>query len=1509
MVDEVFVFPTSFPQQLLWLLDQLEPGRAIYNLPGPVRLTGALDIAALEQSLNEIVRRHEALRTTFDEVDGTPVQVIAPGLELTLPVTDLCHLPAGEREAASRRLVTEEARKPFDLARGPLVRAELLRLGDQEHVLLLTMHHIVSDGWSLQVLNKELAALYEAFSAGRPSPLPGLPIQYVDFAHWQREWLQGEALEKQLAYWRAQLAGAPAVLELPTDRPRPAEQSFRGAQASVMLPASLTEALKAMGQREGATLFMTLLAAFQALLSRYTGHEDIVVGSPIANRTRTELEGLIGFIANLLALRTDLSGDPSFRELLGRVREVTLGAYAHQDLPFERLVGELQPERSLSHAPLFQVMLVLLNNPREVLRLPGLTLEPLEVDTGTAKFDLALFIWEEEGGLKVQSEYNTDLFDAATITRMLTAFQNLLRGVVVDPDQPLSALPLLTNTERHQLLVEWNKSHADYPNRCIHELFEAQAARTPDAVALVFEDKQLTYRELNRRANQLAHYLRKRGVGPESLVGVCLERSLELVVGLLGILKAGGAYVPLDPGYPPERLAFMLEDAQVPWLLTEQRLWDKMNVGQDAILSHIVRLDADWEAIAEESEQNPASGVTADNLAYVIYTSGSTGRPKGVLGLHRGAVNRFAWMWDAYPFEAGEVCCQRTSLNFVDSVWEIWGPLLQGVRTVLVPDEALKDAEQLVQTLAAHHVTRIVLVPSLLRVILDTFADIRSRLPELKHWVTSGEAISLELAQRFFEALPRSILINLYGSSEVSADVTCYDTGRMSDQLSSVPIGRPLANTQIYLLDRYLNPSPIGVPGELHAGGAGLARGYLNRPELSAEKFIPSPFSEEPGARLYKTGDLARYLPDGNIEYLGRLDHQVKVRGYRIELGEIEAALRAHPAVQETVVMAREDEPGEARLVAYVVHDPQSHDPARQQAMTEWEAERASQWQTVWDETYNQASPDQPDPAFNISGWNSSYTGLPIPEEEMRVWVDSTVERILSLRPSRVLEIGCGSGLLLFRIAPHCVQYHGTDASAAALRYLEQQLQTPGMELPQVTLSQRMAEDFDGIAAESFDAVILNSVVQYFPSIDYLVRVLEGAVNAVKPGGFIFIGDVRSLPLLEAFRTSVQLHQAPSSLPSAELQQRIKKQMAQEQELVIAPAFFAALKQRLPKIGQAQTQLKRGRHRNEVNRFRYDVVLQIGPGEARAPEPRVDGRWLDWQKQELTLPSVRRLLEETGPEVLGITRAPNARLSTEVKALELLRSPDRPETAGELRNALRKIRPETGVEPEDLWALSDKLPYAVAIGWSGPDENGRYDVLFRRRTTALEKAAEGVPYSPEEPMGLEPWSSYANDPLQRMSPRNLTQELRSFLAKELPDYMVPASFVILDQLPLTPNGKVNRRALPSPDRRTPELDAIFEAPRTPVEKALAEIWAEVLKLERVGIRDDFFELGGHSLLATQVISRVRRALQVDLPMRSLFEGPTVAELAEKVETAKGSGGALGTPAIARVSRESHRVKL
>lgn len=907
--------PLSFAQQRLWFLDQLEEGSPAYNLPEAWHFRGPLNVNSLERSLKEIVQRHEALRTTFVTEEGQPVQVITPQETFTLPLIDLREIAESERQANLQQLITKEAGRPLYLSQGPLMRAVLFQLDEFDYVFLLVLHHIVSDGWSFGVFMQELGALYKAFSNGQPSPLPQLAIQYPDFAYWQRQWLQGEVLETQLAYWKRQLGGHHQFLQLPTDHPRPAIQTYRGAGHYLELPKALSEALNALSRREGVSLFMTLLAAFQTLLHRYAGQDDIIVGSPIANRNRLEIEGLIGFFVNTLVLRTDLSGNPTFRELLGRVREVALGAYAHQDLPFEKLVEELQPERDLSYNPLFQVMFVLQNTRKLPLELVGMDVTPLKVEINTSMFDLTLYLTEGTAGLTATFEYNTDLFEADTIRRMGSHFKTMLEGIVINPEQRLSDLPLLTEGERRQLLVDWNNTTANYPREtCIHELFEAQVGRTPDKVAVVFEGEQLTYRELNDRANQLAHYLRKLGIRPEVLAGIFIERSLEMVIGMLGVLKAGGAYIPIDPVYPQDRVAFLLQDAQIHVLLTQKRFRGSLPKNE----ANVVCLDSDWDDIAQESRENPFSGVKSENAAYVIYTSGSTGTPKGVIGLHRGAVNRFDWMWRTYPFERDEICCQKTSLSFVDSVWEIFGPLLRGVPTVIIPDVVLKDPQALVQNLAAHRVTRLVLVPSLLRSILQNFPELQSHLPDLKIWITSGEALSIELAQQFLKSLPKSILINLYGSSEVSADSTFYDTSK--EKLHScIPIGRPIDNTQVYLLDSNLNPVPIGVRGELHMGGDGLARGYLGRPELTKERFIENPFVKEPGSRLYKTGDLARYLPGGNIEFLGRLDHQVKIRGFRVELGEIETVLEQHPVVRQTVVMAREDMPGDKRLVAYVV--------------------------------------------------------------------------------------------------------------------------------------------------------------------------------------------------------------------------------------------------------------------------------------------------------------------------------------------------------------------------------------------------------------------------------------------------------------------------------------------------------------------------------------------------------------------------------------------------------------
>ncbi|MBW4556592.1 MAG: amino acid adenylation domain-containing protein [Trichormus sp. ATA11-4-KO1] len=896
--------PLSFAQQRLWFLHQLDPDNPYYSELACVQLLGTLNIDALEKSFNEIVQRHEALRTTFEIVAEQAVQVIHPTVTVRVPVVNLRLMPEVERQVQIEQLTTQIAQKPFDLATAPLLRTMLLQIDAQEYLLLFTIHHIVVDGWSIGLFIRELAALYEAFSIGKTSPLPELPIQYADFAIWQRQWLQGELQKTQLDYWKQQLAGA-ATLVLPTDRPRPAVQSFRGAVASFELSASLTDMLRDLSNAEGVTLFMTLLAAFQALLYRYTGQEDICVGSPIANRNQSEIQGLIGFFVNTLVLRTHLSGNPSFLELLNRVREVCVGGYAHADIPFEQLVEELQPERNLSHMPLFQVMFALQEDTQKELTLPGLSLNWLPADTRTARFDLTLHIVDAKPELRGLLEYRTDLFDTATITRIVKHFQTLLEGIIANPQARLSDLPLLTADELHQQLLEWNNTKVEYPQQqCIHQLFEAQVERTPDAIAVVFEDEQLTYWELNTRANQLAHYLRSLGVKPEVLVGICVERSLDMVIGLLAILKAGGAYVPLDPNYPKERLAFILKDTQAPVLLTQASLMEVMPQHK----AQVVSLDTDWHLIEQQSPDNLFSQLTPDNLAYIIYTSGSTGRPKGVMIKHSSTVAMLNWANKTYTIEDRKGVLASTSICFDLSVFELFVPLCCGGKLILI-----ENALYLSTLPTAFNVTLINTVPS---IILQLFKN--NAIPTSVQTVNlAGEALHNQLVQQLYCQDNIKQIFNLYGPSED----TTYSTSAWIHKgtNNTPPIGFPIHNTQTYLLDQNLQLVPIGVPGMLYVGGAGLARGYLNKPELTAEKFIPNPYTKLPGERLYKTGDLARYLPNGELEYIGRIDYQVKVRGFRIEIGEIEAFILQHLGVQEAVVTVHSSATDSQQIVAYVV--------------------------------------------------------------------------------------------------------------------------------------------------------------------------------------------------------------------------------------------------------------------------------------------------------------------------------------------------------------------------------------------------------------------------------------------------------------------------------------------------------------------------------------------------------------------------------------------------------------
>jgi amino acid adenylation domain-containing protein len=1474
--------PLSYAQQRLWVLDRMVPGNPFYNLPTAVHLPGELDTTVLERALNEIVRRHETLRTVFtlDSTTDEPVQVIRDQFHIKVKTVDLSGLSANDRQAGTAQFTSAEIAKPFDLEQGPLLRVVLLKLAKSHHVALMTMHHIISDAGSLEIMMRELTTLYAVYAADKPSPLLELRIQYGDFAMWQKNWMQGEVLEKQLAYWRGILSGELPILEMPTDHQRPAVPTYRGSMQYFDFPDSLVVQLVALNRTEHCSMFMTLLAAINVLLNRYTGQEDIMVGSPIANRTRPELEQIIGFFANTLIFRTDLSGEQTFRELLNRVRTIASGAYDNQDMPFEKLVEEFQPDRYMSHTPFFQVM----------FNYKGKTVKEQQTAAGgpaknesggmgefavhneTSKFDLWFTLHHGGDQLWGGIEYNTDIFENSTVSRLMDHFENILLAVTDNPDKSIAELSILTTEEKEQLLVHWNDTVREYHIQCLHHTFEEQVERTPSASALLFADRQLSYDELNCKANRLAHILMNRGVNADMPVGIGMERSLEMVIAMLAILKAGGAYLPLDPEYPAERLAFMMADAGISILLTQEEVFKALPPFKGEVLC----LDTQeyWDSAADEQgfDRNPQPKflITVDHLAYIIYTSGSTGRPKGVMISHKGISNRLHWMQEAYGLTPQDRVLQKTPFSFDVSVWEFFWPLLTGAQLVMALPGGHKDSAYLVKTIEEQEITTIHFVPSMLNVFLE---DPKIKLfSRLKRVISSGEALPAEYRDRFFQRLGKDVeLHNLYGPTEASVDVTAFAC-KPGDNNHHIPIGKPIANTGIFILDKHLHPVPVGVHGELHIGGIQLARGYLNRPELTAQRFVApnwSYMSYRTHGTYYKTGDLARWQADGNIEYIGRLDHQVKIRGFRIELGEIESYLRAHEHVRDSAVLAVEDSPGSEskKLVGYIVPYFDYRDSQETDTNKQLSGELVNDWQGVFDDTYAKES-DQEDATFNISGWNSSYTGRALPKEEMRQWVDHTVERILALKPGNVLEIGCGTGLFLIRIIPHCKSFLGTDIAPRGLEYIRRQLQEIETQA-QVELMQRPADDFDSINGD-LDLVILNSVVQYFPNAGYLEKVIKGAVKKIKPGGHIFVGDVRSLPLLRIFHASVEASRAESGTSREQLLQTVINQVAREQELVFDPAYFSGLKNRIPEISGVQLLLKYGSYSNELSKFRFDVILHIGMRSGETHPVRE----IEWNSTKPGIAEMRELLikEENGPGVLVLSGVPNQRITADIHLSCWLNGSGAAETIDRYReNAARSAEP--GMDPEDFRRLSKEIPYSVDITLSASGEPGTFDVVFvHHRVSGFIPGVSGGFNMERQPDTL------FNNPLLQKISWTLIPELRSYLKERIPEYMIPIHFGILERLPLTANGKLDRKALPEPFRLTKGSQETVVEPSTEMEKLLASIWSQVLNVNKIGINHNFFELGGDSIKAIQVISRTNKEGH-RLTVQHLYQNQNIADLA------------------------------
>ncbi|MEU8652095.1 amino acid adenylation domain-containing protein [Streptomyces sp. NPDC048737] len=1415
--------PLSHAQQRLWFIHRFEGPSATYNIALALRMRGALDAAALRRAVHDVVVRHESLRTVFGEADGQPYQRILPPAAVEVPWE--------EREVTEAELpgvLCAAARRPFDLTAEIPFRSWLLRTGEREAVFLIGAHHIAADGWSALPLAEDLTTAYEARSAGRAPEWEPLPVQYADYTLWQRELLgdsenPGSLYRRQLDYWTTQLAGLPETVTPPTDRPRPAVASYAGDLVPLALDPQLTDGVRRMARESGATVSMVLQAALAALLTRLGAGTDVPIGSPIAGRTDEALNRLVGFFVNTWVLRADTSGDPSFAELVGRVRESSLAAYDHQDIPFEHLVEVLNPVRSPAHHPLFQVCLALQNNTRPEFHLAGLTVTEEPFSLGTARFDLFISVTErdEEGAparIEGFAEYATELFDAGTVRTLLDRWMHFLRQAVAAPDTPIGSVGVLTEHERAALSAWGGPARgAGFEAGTLPERFAAAVAATPDATALVSADATLTwtYAELDRWANRLAHHFRARGARPAERVALVMERSPLLVAAILGVLKAGAAYAPVDPTYPPERIDLLLADLG-PAVIVDGGLAEE-----------------DLDGLPDSPPD--VEGVGEHAIAYVMYTSGSTGRPKGVEVTHRNVVDLA--LDGCFRTGAHRRVLVHSPHTFDASTYEMWVPLLGG-GTAVVARAGRPDTAELARVITEREVTALWLTAGLFAVMAEQHAECFAAVQEV--WA-GGDVLSPTAVRTVLDACPGVTVVNGYGPTETTTFATRHRMASAAQCTDPLPIGTPMDGSRLLVLDDRLRPVPPGVVGELYIGGDGVARGYAGRPGLTATRFVPDP-SARPGARVYRTGDLVRWDTAGRLHYVSRSDDQLKLRGFRVEPGELEAVLREQDGVANAVVAVRRDRLGERRMVAYVVPD--------STASTGRDAvEQVGEWREIYDTMYGGTEVATDTVGEDFTGWNSSYTGRPVPLAEMRSWREAVLRRVRSLRPRRVLEIGVGSGLLLGPLAPEAEEYWGTDFSAPVIERLRAQTSADRRLSGKVTLRCQPADDADGLPAGHFDTVILNSVVQYFPDADYLTRVLDLAMDRLAPGGRVVLGDVRNHRTLRTFAAAVHRCRQPADGPAA-VQTAVERAVLAEKELVVDPGFFTRWAEARPDAVAADIRLKQGTHHNELTRHRYEVVLHKAPAK---PLDLGDLPEAVWASEVRELADLETALARHGGR-LRLTRVPNARLAGEAAEWG---------APAELGGTL---------DPAELEAWGARRGLAVYCTWSA-QAGDCFEAAILPDVDAV--CCDGL----YRPAGA-PSARLANVPAVSRRASRLPSLLRERLAGRLPEFMMPAEIVVLDRLPLTENGKVDRAALPEPD----PVGGEHRVPRTPREEELAALFAEVLGLDRIGIDDDFFACGGHSLRLTRLVWRIHEKLGVDVPIRTVFQYPTVAELAAQLTT-------------------------
>jgi amino acid adenylation domain-containing protein/non-ribosomal peptide synthase protein (TIGR01720 family) len=1480
------IFPLASGQKALWILHQQEPESAAYNTPFALRIRSEADVDALRRSFEMLASRHPSFRTTFAATpDGQLLQTVHPTLAPGFSVHDA----KGWSPDALHEAIVRAYRAPFSLEKGPLLRGDLYKISEDDLVLLITVHHIVYDGWSAQILQRELSQSYLALSKGGQATFAPITGAYSDFVTRQGQLLASPRGRAQWDYWQKKLSGELPFLALPADRARTALSGNRSGACPLKLDLDLTSKVKSLAQSEQVTPFVVLLTAYAALLSRLARQDDVVIGSPTTGRSSADSHDVIGYFANPVALRANLSGNPSTKAVIGRMRQIVHEALAHQEFPLASIVERLEVERRPGVSPIFQASMTFQSSregggamdlwatPEEDARIRWghVELEPYPIRDIEGQFDLTLEMWEARGALAGALRYNRDLFDDATVRLWRGYFEALLGEMVQRPEAPIASLSLgeIQTARTAEAVVSRAPT--------ITSWFEGQVAKTPSAIALTFGDQNLSYAELNHRANVLAHELQGLGVGPETLVGICVDRTPELVIAILGVLKAGGAYVPLDPASPKDRIALILEDAEVKALVTETKRKGELASGKmPTIFVDGIR----WDDPCGKASPRPQ--LTPDNAAYVIYTSGSTGRPKGVIVTHANCTRLFTTTEPLYGFDAKDVWTLFHSAAFDFSVWELWGPLFYGGRLVVVPHWMTRSPEAFAELLHREGVTVLNQTPSAFRALMraPSIADGKGGRA-IRYVIFGGEALDAATIRPWLEKYPVASgggqLVNMYGITETTVHVTFHRVTEADLVSSASPIGRPIPDLEMRLLDEHQNPVPVGVPGEIFVGGPGVARGYLKRPELTAQRFIDDP--KNPGKKLYRSGDLAIRRVDGTFDYLGRIDDQVKIRGFRIELGEIQSLIAEHSAVAEAHITTYERSQDDKRIVAYVV----PKEGASELVLST--PAHVGEWTELYDELYaRSATEEKTDWNFNIAGWNSSYSSNALSSEAMKEWVERTVEQILAQKPASVFEIGCGTGLMLTRIAPSTTAYWGTDISKVVVEKVGEHAKALGLR--QVKLFHKAADQLGEIdfGTQTFDAVIINSVVQYFPSAEYLARALITAAKHLNKGGFIFVGDVRNHRLLEAFHASIALAQHTGAIEPKAFKEKIARRMAGEEELVLHPDFFWGLRARIPGISHVEVRPKRGVCLNELTRFRCDVLLHIDSEPFADPE-------LSWGPGDLTLPEIRTRLSRTNAPHIGLRGIRNARLQPAVESTALIHGESLASTSVEKLKKRMLDRdgstpvpdPEPGIDPEALHQLAEALSLDVALDWSRGGADGSFDAVFLPKGSSA-----GRPISfGAHPGDMRP-TRIANDPLRGRLERRLETELRKKAQERLPEYMVPASIMVIDKLPLTENGKVDRRALPFPVAPN-QLDVAYVDPRTGEEEILASIFSELLGAERVGVHDSFFALGGHSLLATQVVSRIRTVFGVDLPLRALFDGPTVAQLAAAVSALRAAGGTRG----------------